>query len=52
MYDKIAKIMNESFGSSDMDSDLVFNYLVKGSTNLISDTEAMIMEILIKRYVN
>lgn len=52
MYNKIARTMNEKFGCSDMDANLVQNYLVKGDKSLISEQEVLIMEILMKRYVN
>ena len=52
MYDKIAKIMNSNFGSSDMDSDLVERYLRNGDIRFISKKEALVIEVLLNRYVN
>lgn len=52
MYDLIAKDMNLFYGCSDMDSDLVENYLRDGDTSgLISAYEAELIEDLLYDYL-
>ena len=53
MYDKIASIMNESFGSSDMDSGLVQAWLQDQDTRgVTSFEETIVMEDLLDIYLN
>jgi hypothetical protein len=49
MFERIAQIMNEKYGASDMDPGLVENYLRNGDSSLISGDEMIQIDVLIDR---
>ena len=51
MYEAISNIMNQRFGSSDMDADLVENYLVFGDDRLLSAHETVQIEVLLDQFL-
>jgi hypothetical protein len=51
MYDKIANDMNLYYGSSDITSEDVENYLRYGDVVYISDYEARIIDQLLDKYL-
>jgi len=51
MYDKIARVMNRDYGSSDLSAEEVEQYLRHGTKAFISDEEAVLIDELVERYL-
>lgn len=51
MYEKIAHVMNERFGSMDMDAGLVETYLRTGNDSLLSANEVIQIEVLLDKFL-